>query len=130
VRAGGGYRRIEATTDDTLTRQLDALRALVAFARDEVSPLLDGGNDPYDRLVIVMLFARATTTAEAVAALGDQGFGQQAMMLNRSLYEYMIDAHWAHANHKLARERFVQHAQLLSRFATAPRCSECHEGVA
>jgi uncharacterized protein DUF5677 len=97
---------------EDLQAQVVAVRRLVAYAYDHVAPNLKPKGDVYDTVIVAALFARGTSTTEAILLLAEHGFGQQAMMLNRSLYEHMVDAHWAHDNWQLARERLVQHAQL------------------
>ena len=93
-----------------LTPAVSELRRLVNHGRDLANRLQAAG-DPYDQAVIAAILSRATSTAEATVVLAEHGFGQQAVIFNRVLYELMVDAHWAHANRALARERFVQHAR-------------------
>ena len=60
--------------------------------------------------LIATIFARSTRTFEAVVKhLGDKGFGEQGLMLDRSLFEDMVDARWVSLNPELAGERFVAH---------------------
>ena len=75
---------------------------------------LSGG----DKLLLT-LFARSTRTYEGIVRwLGERGFGEQGMMLNRSLFEDMIDAHWVSLNPDLAVERLRDH-DLYSRLLRA-----------
>jgi hypothetical protein len=61
-------------------------------------------------LIIVTIFARSGRTYEAVVRwLGERAFGEQGLMLNRSLFEDMIDAHWVSLNRDLAVQRLAQH---------------------
>jgi hypothetical protein len=61
-------------------------------------------------VLIHAVFARSTRTYEAVVEhLGNRGFGEQAAMLNRSLFEDMVDAHWISLNPELAVERLRDH---------------------
>jgi hypothetical protein len=61
-------------------------------------------------LIIVTMFARSGRTYEGVVrCLGESAFGEQGLMLNRSLFEDMIDAHWVSLNRELAAERLGQH---------------------
>jgi hypothetical protein len=65
--------------------------------------------EPAD-LIIVTIFARSARTYEAVVRwLGERAFGEQGLMLNRSLFEDMVDAHWVSLNRELAVERLAQH---------------------
>ena len=61
--------------------------------------------------IIVAEGARATKTYGAVLRLLAGGFGPQAAMLSRSIFEGMAIAHWAHANPELAIERFKKHGR-------------------
>jgi hypothetical protein len=75
---------------------------------------LDGGD-----LILITLFVRASRTYEGVVRwLGQHSFGEQGLMLNRSLFEDMIDAHWVALNKELAIERLEQH-DLSSRLLRA-----------
>jgi len=58
-----------------------------------------------DELVVVEL-GRSTKTYRASVALAREGFGEQAAMLNRSLFEGTAVAHWVHANPDEAAESF------------------------
>jgi hypothetical protein len=95
----------------TLLTQLQAIRGLVEYATVDLAPQLRTDGNPYETLFVAVLFARATTTTEAIIVLSEQGFGQQAVMLNRPLFELRVDAHWTHENRALAQDRFLQHAQ-------------------
>lgn len=60
--------------------------------------------------LIQSIFARSTRTYEAVVEhLGNRGFAEQGAMLNRSLFEDMVDARWVSLNPDLAVERLRQH---------------------
>jgi hypothetical protein len=67
--------------------------------------------------ILLSLFARSTRTYEAVVRwLAEHGFGEQGLMLDRSLFEDMMDARWISLNPDLAVERLAQHdrySQLL-----------------
>jgi hypothetical protein len=61
-------------------------------------------------LLILSMFARSTRTYEAIVRwLGERAFGEQGLMLNRSLYEDMVDIHWVHLNPDLALKRLGEH---------------------
>lgn len=64
-----------------------------------------------NRIIVLALYARSVVLTEAICHLGEGGFGREVLMLNRPLFELMVDAHWAHADLALAEERFVQHAR-------------------
>lgn len=61
-------------------------------------------------LLILSMHARSTRTYEAVVRhLGEAGMGEQGMMLNRSLFEDMVDIHWVHLNPDVAVEQLALH---------------------
>ena len=52
------------------------------------------GKDGAD-LILICIFARSARTYEGIVrCLGESGFGEQGLMLNRSLFEDMVEAHW------------------------------------
>jgi hypothetical protein len=70
--------------------------------------------------ILVALFARSVNTYWGAIELARMGFGEQALMLNRSLFEDMVDVHWVTVEPAIARERFEQrfeHAKMI--FAAA-----------
>jgi hypothetical protein len=95
-------------------KEEDALAAcgeLLEFAIGEVQawsgrPVKRGA----DR-IIVFEAARATKTFDAVIRLAALGFGEQAVMLNRSLFEGMVVAHWVSENRREAVGLFTRHAR-------------------
>jgi hypothetical protein len=61
-------------------------------------------------VIAYVLFARSTRTYEGVVKhLGQRGFAEQGAMLNRSLFEDMVDARWVALNPEIAVERLRQH---------------------
>lgn len=75
--------------------------------------------EPGGDLVLLSIFTRSSRTYEAVVRwLAERGFGEQGAMLNRSLFEDMVDIHWVHLNPALAVERLEQHDK-WSRFLRA-----------
>jgi hypothetical protein len=93
------------------TAALAAVGLLLRHARERILPNLVTDDDPYERAILVALFARSVPLTESLVRLGEDGYGREALMLNRPLFELMLDAYWTHANPKLAGERFVQHAR-------------------
>lgn len=69
-------------------------------------------------LILLTIFTQSARTCEAVVKLGESGFGEQGLMLNRSLFEDIIDAHWVSLNRDLAGKRLNQH-DLQSRLLRA-----------
>ena len=105
-------------TDDqdlqaALDSQLAHCQKLLAAVTDTVQCWKQHGGRPFrtgaDQL-IQTIFARSTRTYEAVVEhLGSRGFAEQGAMLNRSLFEDMVDARWVSLNPNLAVERLSQH---------------------
>ena len=92
--------------------RLDVCRELLAESRDRIEPwsgrpLATAPHVTADDLVGAEL-ARSTTTYSAAIELCSMGFGVQAAMLNRSLFEGMAIAHWVHANESEATDVFLR----------------------
>jgi hypothetical protein len=90
----------ETQNDDIAA--VTALDLLLGHATEQVVPNMATKGDPYERAILVALFARSVPLTEAISQLGKDGFGREALMLNRPLFELMLDAYWTHANLKLA----------------------------
>jgi hypothetical protein len=61
-------------------------------------------------VLLNVFYARSSRTYQAIVEhLGERGFGEQGAMLNRSLWEDMVDARWVSLNPELADERLRQH---------------------
>jgi Family of unknown function (DUF5677) len=119
--SGGGKRDARESTFDldaarTNVRalhgpQLDACDRLREFAFS-LSPWPGRPLDPYLRPhepLLAAIFARSLNTYCSTIELTRIGFGEQAAMLNRSLFEDMIDAHWVTVEPALAVERMRDH---------------------
>jgi hypothetical protein len=63
------------------------------------------------RALLLAVFARSTLTYRAIMQLCRGGYGEQADMLNRSLFEDMAAAHWISLHREEAVERIEQHHQ-------------------
>lgn len=61
--------------------------------------------------LILTLFARSLDTFMAAVRLASLGYGAQASMLNRSLFEDMIDVHWIATEPEAAEQRYRDHHQ-------------------
>jgi hypothetical protein len=59
--------------------------------------------------LIAALFGRSLDTFKAAITLASQGYGAQAAMLNRSLFEDMVDAHWVATDPDAATQRYSDH---------------------
>jgi hypothetical protein len=62
--------------------------------------------------IIVMELSRSRKSYEARVDLARRGFGEQAAMINRSLFEGMAVAHWVHSHESEAMDRFNRAARL------------------
>ncbi len=89
----------------------NAIHALLNHYHDEVVPTFGQPDQPEKPVVQVALLVRAPPLVEAALTLAEAGFGRETMMLNRPLFELMLDASWAGKNPTLADERFVAHAR-------------------
>lgn len=109
----------EATDDDRVRtviardsgEELTACKATLSFALKELGawsgrPIKRGA----DRIILAEA-ARGTKTFDAVIRLCEAGFGEQALMLDRSLFEGMAVAHWVVANRREAVRLFTRHAK-------------------
>jgi hypothetical protein len=96
-----------------LDAQLGHCQKLLEAVTSHVRDWRKNGGRPFADLADVLVqtvFARSTRTYEAVVEhLGNRGFGEQASMLNRSLFEDMVDAHWISLHPDLAVERLREH---------------------
>lgn len=93
--------------------EIGALRELLDFAEREVAPQLKNEGHAEKIALYMAFFWRATTTARAVLLLCEHNFGQQAFMLNRALFESLVDLHWIRCNRQRAEQRFVENARYL-----------------
>ncbi len=63
------------------------------------------------RALLLAVFARSTLSYRAIMQLCRGGYGEQADMLNRSLFEDMAAAHWISLHREEVVERIEQHHQ-------------------
>jgi SEC-C motif/Family of unknown function (DUF5677) len=91
--------------------RIDACERLREFAISMTEPW--GGraldNDRIEDLLVAVIFTRSISTYWAATRLARVGFGDQAAMLNRSLFEDMVDTHWVTVQPGVAKERLEQH---------------------
>lgn len=59
--------------------------------------------------ILVAIFVRSINTFACATRLVRDGYATQAAMLDRSLFEDMVDAHWIHRDPDLAEKRLEQH---------------------
>lgn len=104
--------RVGAVIAKDSGEELAGCKALLSFALAEWGawsgrPIKRGA----DRIVLAEA-ARGTKTFGAVIRLCEAGFGEQALMLDRSLFEGMAVAHWVAANRRESVRLFTRHAKL------------------
>ncbi len=90
--------------------QFAACDALYEFARSH-RPSRSAASVPADRL-IVATYARGSKTYQGVLRLAYVGYGAQAFMLGRSLYEDMLVAHWIKLNPEQAPRQLNDHRRM------------------
>lgn len=84
-----------------------ACHDLLALAWDRKP---SGPSEAFQYLLLA-IFARSTLTYRAIIQLCRGGYGEQADMLNRSLFEDMAAAHWVSLHRDEAIERLERHHQ-------------------
>lgn len=94
--------------------RLRACRELLEFAIGEVQNWSGRSIKRGADRIIIFEAARATKSFDAVIRLCELGYGEQAVMLNRSLFEGMAVAHWASTNRREAAWLFRRHAKFGS----------------
>jgi hypothetical protein len=108
---------VPAGAPDTL--RVHACQRLMRWSIERAQQWKGRQPEPDADLLLLSIFARTTRTYEAVVRwLAERAFGEQGAMLNRSLFEDMVDAHWVHLNPGVAVERLDQHDR-WSRFLRA-----------
>ena len=106
---------VEQQIADAFKQELSACADLESFAVSALDPWqgrpirkVAAEEPPAADEILCLLFARATKTYKAALLLARQGYGEQAAMLNRSLFEGMAVAHWVAANEEEAAKRFLR----------------------
>lgn len=95
-----------------MSDEVAPLRALRAFAEARLLPTVNLPGDAMREAILIAHFARATSTVDAIVVLAERGLGSQALMLNRALYELMINAWWSRLDVDAAEELYVGFARL------------------
>jgi hypothetical protein len=88
-----------------------AVHILLNHYHDELVPSFGRLESPEKQVVQFALLVRLPPLVEAALSLAEAGFGRETMILNRPLFELMLDAYWAGAEPELADERFLAHAR-------------------
>ena len=105
-------------------KELAACEALRDFLLEMVRPWAGRTLDPErtEDALLAALLARSSNTFWASIELSRMGFGDQALMLNRSLFEDMVDAHWVTVQPDIAAARYgehLEHSQMIMAEALA-----------
>lgn len=100
---------VQANIEREFDLELVAIRNLDALSDRLIDrwPQQAGNRNEADR-IISLLIARGTTTFKACLRLVLGGFGREAQMLNRSMFEGMAVAHWVSAHPEEASTRFTE----------------------
>lgn len=111
---------------DEYAEQFAACRDLASFVLDMFKSWAGRGIEHTHEGMIVALLARSLDTFICSVDLAERGYTAQAMMLNRSLYEDMADAHWIATDSKTAVQRYEDHHEhnrmlLAEQMAKYPR---------
>ncbi len=102
----------EQLPEDAIDKiRLAACQGLLSYSIETAQGSAKTNDDYGDaQLLVQSFFSRSTRTYEAIVrALAERAFAEQIAMLNRSLFEDMVDVHWVHLNRDLALERLLQH---------------------
>ncbi len=117
-RAGSPHPRCTPYVEEAraqIAKEYGAPLAACDRIRDYADELLkDWRGRPLDpekgaEMILAAIFARSLNTYCAAIELTRIGFAEHAAMLNRSLFEDMVDAHWVSVKEELAVERYEQH---------------------
>ena len=103
---------IESATqgiEELFGKRLAACERLRGFGLEFAGPWGGRALNGVPDTIVGALFVRSANTNWAVLELCRIGFGKQGEMLERALFEDMVDAHWATVKPELAEERFDQH---------------------
>ncbi len=102
-----------------IKRQLVHCGRLLRTVEEYASDWRGHGGGPFRTTADVLLqtlLARSARTYEAIIGpLGRHGFGEHSAMLNRSLFEDMVDAHWVSLHPDLAVQRLREHHRYSNR---------------
>lgn len=106
---------LEALIRGNYEHEIEACKELAAFSENALTPWVGRtiqkaaiDDPPVADEIFALGFARSAKTYKAAIRLVKQGFGEQAAMLNRSLFEGMAVGFWVHHNEDEASERFTR----------------------
>lgn len=92
--------------------QFDACEALIAFSFENFPSerfVIIDPPPPHADVLISRTYLRSTKTYQAALRLAFVGYGVQAAMLGRTLFEDMVLAHWISRNPEEASSTFLRH---------------------
>lgn len=98
---------IQANVERGFDLELAALRALDAASERLLDLLPSRGLQNEGDRILAMAIARGTTTFKGALCLIENGFGREALMLTRSLFEGAAVAYWISSNPDKAAEHFA-----------------------
>jgi hypothetical protein len=101
---------VERPVEPSSEAAVGVIRDLVTYAREQIVPRLTN-DDPYRFAIPVALFARSVSLVESSLLLAEAGRGREIIILNRPLFELMVDAHWAAQDPERAEQCFVEQAR-------------------
>ena len=102
---------VEAVIEEEFGKRIQACERLYEYAKSLTKPWSGHGLEDTADGLIVALFTRSLDTFKAVNLLARSGYGTQGAMLNRSMFEDMIDAHWVASDPETATQRYEDHHQ-------------------
>jgi hypothetical protein len=85
-----------------------ACKELIEYLAGMLEPWCGGPIEREHDGIMGALLARSIKTFAAIPHLVRNGYGEQAAMLGRSLFEDMVDAHWVSLHPELSVERYEQ----------------------
>ncbi|HEX4033218.1 MAG TPA: DUF5677 domain-containing protein [Solirubrobacteraceae bacterium] len=104
-----GFLANRAELRKRLRRHFEACDTILTRIGGEASAWRGRGrNDTSDRIVVA-IWSRSLKTFMAVVHLCEGGFGEQAAMLNRSLFEDLADLAWTRTHPDVAVRNFDEH---------------------
>ncbi len=95
----------------TIENASDAIQLLLQHYHEQVVPSFGRLEEPESQVVQFALLIRSPPLVEAALTLAEAGFGRETMILNRPLFELMLDAGWAVVEPERADEKFLAHAR-------------------
>jgi hypothetical protein len=99
------------TIEDKFRGKIEGCERLLGYAEGLLGDWPGRAVESVPDGLILALFARSLDTATGSVRLAADGYGTQASMLNRSLFEDMIDAHWVATDGESAECCYADHLE-------------------